>query len=117
VSAPTLAREVAAASTCRKCGWPMCRRNQKAGRGQRRHCGRGLCQHCHRVTRATEQLDEYERPSRTRDEVLDDYQLLRRVGVGRREAARRIGIGVEALDAHIFRARRDGDPRAVLGPL
>lgn len=50
-----------------------------------------------------------------RDEVLDDWDLLRSDGVTRRQAAPRIGISLDCLEKHIYRGARAGDSRAVLG--
>jgi hypothetical protein len=93
----------------------MLNQKQATGSGLRRHAARGLCSAC--VARLTpDQLLDFERTNRTRDEVLDDYDLLRRQGHARREIARRIGMNLAALEQCLWRARRVCDPRAKLGP-
>ncbi|WP_028930658.1 hypothetical protein [Pseudonocardia asaccharolytica] len=100
---------------CARCDWPLHPQTTPPRPGYRRHSARGLCLTCHRRLTGTDELYDYGRTTYTRDEVLDEWDQLRRDGVPRCEAARRIGISLDALDAHIYRARRDGDPRAVLG--
>jgi transposase-like protein len=100
---------------CRRCEHPMLPAKHATGSGLRRHSGRGLCNACvHALT--PDQLIDYERTTRSRDEVLADYDPLRRQGYPRRDIAARIGISLDALDRCLHRARHAGDPRAVLGP-
>lgn len=47
------------------------------------------------------------------DEVLDEWDRLRRAGVTRADAARRIGVRLETLERMLQRHR--DDPRAQLG--
>jgi hypothetical protein len=101
--------------TCRRCERPMLTPRAAVGSGQRRHGGRGLCDPCFRGLTPDQRAD-FERNTRTRDEVLDDYDPLRRQGYHRRDIAERIGMSVDALEQCLRRARRDHDPRAVLGP-
>jgi transposase-like protein len=86
-----------------------------AGTGIHRHSGRGLCNPCVRQL-TPDQLLDFERITHTRDEILDDYDLLRRQGYSRRKIAERIGVSLAALEQCIWRARRVCDPRAKLGP-
>jgi hypothetical protein len=105
----------AAVRTCRRCQRAMLAQRAAVGTGMRRHHGRGLCSAC--VDQLTpDQLLNYERSNRTRDEVLDDYDLLRRQGHPRRVIAKRIGMNLDALEQVLRRARRVSDPRAKLGP-
>lgn len=51
-----------------------------------------------------------------REDVLEDVAWLRENGYRRatnRQLAERLGISVKALENHLSRARRDGDPRAM----
>lgn len=52
-------------------------------------------------------------PQRHADEVLEDWDLLRRAGLTRAEAAQRIGMRLESLE-RVLQRHRD-DPRARLG--
>jgi hypothetical protein len=101
--------------TCRRCERPMLNQKQATGTGLRRHAGRGLCTAC--VAQLTpDQLLDFERVTRSRDEMLDDYDLLRRQGHSRREIAERIGTSLATLERCLWRARAACDPRAKLGP-
>jgi hypothetical protein len=74
-----------------------------------------LCPPCWKDAKANGDLPDYERKLRPRDEVLDEWDFLRRSGVTRAEAAERMGIRLDSLDKQIWRASKDGDPRAVYG--
>lgn len=76
------------------------------------HGSRGLCTTCRHHARVNGTIGEFERINRSRDDVLDDWVVLRRQGYSRRQAAERIGMRFAALDRAIQRARRAGDPRA-----
>jgi len=91
------------------CGRPLGRRSDPA-RGIARHDGRGLCTNCHRNEEV--RLD-HPRVMRCADEVLDDWDVMRRGGVTRLEAAARLGITEGAL--HRLLERHRDDPRAKLG--
>lgn len=82
--------------------------------GQNRyHHSRGLCRTCYR--RATEDgtIDDWPCRKRPADDVLEDWDMLRREGYSMVQAAPRIGVSPDALEMAIVRARRRGDPRAV----
>ncbi len=49
---------------------------------------------------------------RPADDVLDDWDDLRRQGYSIRDAATRLGMTTAALDQVITRGARKGDPRA-----
>lgn len=108
-----------ASARCHGCPWPLVRARGAAAevpRGWRRHRGRGLCWPCYDRARKTGDLIDHGRVSRTRDEVLDDVALLREQGITRHvDVAARIGISVGALEKHLMRGRRAGDPRAFVG--
>jgi hypothetical protein len=87
--------------------------------GQCLECGststqraRGLCEPCYQRHRYRGTLDNFERPSRTADEVLDEWVLLRGDGHTIRQAAARLGMTHKALDQALVRAKRRGDPRS-----
>ena len=48
----------------------------------------------------------------TRDEVLDEWALLRQQGHHAAKVAYRLGMTADALLQALTRAKRDGDPRA-----
>lgn len=75
--------------------------------------GRGLCDLCYPRAHRHGVLVDYERTKRTRDEVMDYWELLRSEGYSKRQAAARIGMSLEAFDRAFHRARRAGDPRAL----
>lgn len=104
------------ASSCLECTTPLCpNKSRPTPRGARRHAGRGLCTPCHRRAKRTDRLADFERSLRTRDELLDEWDRLRTDGVGRAQAAQRMGMTPAAFERHLYRARAVGDPRAVLG--
>jgi hypothetical protein len=74
---------------------------------------RGLCWFCYRAATKNGELFDYPRSTRSRDEVLDEWEMLRGEGYTRRQAAERIGMTFEAFDRALYRARSAGDPRAV----
>lgn len=78
--------------------------------------GRGLCEPCYVHNWKSGTLADFERTSRTRDELLDDWEILRRQGFSMAHAADRLGITRKGLERAIDRARRDGDPRAKRRP-
>lgn len=107
--APTDARR------CTTCGYPLVVRGDTVAAGWRTHSGRGLCTICYRRAHHRGDIIDHERVSRRRDDVLDDWETLRSAGVGRVDAARRLGMTVAAFGQSLYRARAAGDPRAVLG--
>jgi hypothetical protein len=76
------------------------------------YTGRGLCGPCYQRAWHAGRLTDYPRANWTRDELLDEWELLRACGVGVTEAAPRLGMTVGALARALERARKDGDPRA-----
>lgn len=80
------------------------------------HKGRGLCWSCHDHRWYVGTLDEVERLTFSRDELMTEWEILRGEGYTKREAAARIGISLERFDRAFHRAKAAGDPRAyVLG--
>ena len=82
--------------------------------------GRQLCSNCYQTAWKTGALTDYERHTRSRDEVLDDYQRWRAFnydplesqGENWRACAEWLGMTYAAFERAMLRARRDGDPRA-----
>jgi hypothetical protein len=74
--------------------------------------GRGLCSACHQRAKRDGTLIDYERRSVARDELLDEWEILRGDGCTIPQAAPRLGMTVDALAKALDRARADGDPRA-----
>lgn len=74
--------------------------------------GRGLCSHCYQTAWATGDLIDYPRATRSRNDLLDDYVILRAEGHTGQQIAQRLGMTYPAFERALQRARRDGDPRA-----
>lgn len=93
---------------CALCEIPMCSAKVKPPRGAwyARHMGRRLCTSCYGLRRRQGTLDEFERATRPRVEVFEEWLILKRSGVTRREAAHRMGMTVEALDQVRYRVAR-----------
>lgn len=85
---------------CRRCG--VLDRNH----------GRGLCWRCHSWAQRTGRLCDFERQTRTADELLAEWDVLRREGYAIRDAARRLGLTTKGLERAIDRAAKRGDERA-----
>ena len=71
---------------------------------------RGLCNKCYKRAYRAGTLDDVA-TRRPLAEVLDEWVLLRDDGISVRDAAPRLGMTFPALDQHLVRARRRGDPR------
>lgn len=74
--------------------------------------GRGLCKPCYDHARNTGDLIDYETRNRSRDDLLDDWVVLRVDGYTWRQAAERLGMTYASFERAMNRARIDGDPRA-----
>jgi hypothetical protein len=98
---------------CRRCPYPLVPVRMTGLPGWRRHAGRGLCDTCRSQARTTGELIDFERFTRSRDELLDDWAVLRAEGYTLRQAAERLGMTQAAFERAYHRARRDGDPRAL----
>ncbi|MGH3598920.1 MAG: hypothetical protein ACRDQH_01365 [Pseudonocardiaceae bacterium] len=55
---------------------------------------------------------DYERRTRSRDDLLDDYVLLREQGCSWPQCAERLGMSYPSFARALLRARAAGDPRA-----
>jgi hypothetical protein len=73
------------------------------------HHGHGLCRPCWRYCRSRDLLVDYERLSRSRADLLEDYGMLREQGHTKPQIAERLGMKLPSLDTALLRARRDGD--------
>ena len=67
---------------------------------------RGLCVKCYHHHRFAGTLIDFERQLRPADELLAEWDELRRDGYTRRNAAERIGVTIFALSKAIQRANR-----------
>lgn len=101
---------------CRRCDHPMLTRAGKnhrgaAERGVREHEGRGLCSRCYCALRERrpEALLDYPRIVRTRDELLDDYRILRAQGLTQAEIAIKLDMRLATLTRALERARAAGE--------
>lgn len=83
-------------------------RDQWRRDGLRRIEARGLCQQCYRAAMDAGTLADYERRTRPRGEILEDWELLADNMVPIRTEARRLapqfGMTVDALEAALRRA-------------
>lgn len=82
----------------------------------RRMAGRGLCSPCYDQLRRANATYDYARSSIARDDMLDDYRLLRDQGHTARQIADRLAIPVNTLKRALIRAHNDGDPCATHRP-
>lgn len=97
--------------SCRRCGKFLYPRRSGAPRRDA-VAGRGLCKACWDLLDQVGGLADYERISRSRDHLLDDYELLRKAGHDWRQCAKRLGMTYPAFERAMLRARKAGDPRA-----
>lgn len=78
------------------------------GRTLYRSEGRGLCSTCRSRHRGRGTLLDFERPSRSAEEVVEDWLILRDQGHDRRQAAARMGMTHHALEQALRRAVKRG---------
>lgn len=97
---------------CVRCDVPLCSPRIVPPPGVGRSGGRGLCQNCHAWARYHDRLLDYPRSTRSRDDLLEDYVMLRREGYDWPLCAERLGMTYAAFERAIHRARDAGDPRA-----
>lgn len=86
--------------TCSECGW--CRK----------HCSRGLCDTCYRRAWKDGTLIDYERKSWAREELLQEWSLLRSEGFSKRLAAARLGMNYKTFEKALERASKAGEGMA-----
>lgn len=99
---------------CTECDIPMMSTSAwRAGvqpDGHAVHAGHGLCRkHYWRWQSGSIET----KTLRSRDEVLEDYLMIRDDVANIRQAADRMGMTFAALDRALYRARLDGDDRAM----
>jgi hypothetical protein len=109
--------------TCRRCErgplihgtrWRRMPKDERKAVGGLYHGGRGLCGTCYNQIRHQRRLHDYEPVKRSREDMLEEWEMLRSDGVTDLAiAAERMGVTRAALDKCLERARRDGDPRGV----
>lgn len=106
------------------CGGPDCGRLLAMQRrvsvaelppGVHQHSARGLCARCHWRAEHRGTLSAWPAHLRSRDDVLDDWVILRRRGMNKTQAAAHLGMSFAAFEKAYFRARATGDPRARTG--
>lgn len=96
---------------CRCCGTFL--HPQRSGAPRRSTlAGRGLCTPCWEFLASTGELADYERAKRSRDDLLHDYEMLRKQGYTWRQCAEKLRMTYGAFERAMLRARRAGDPRA-----
>jgi hypothetical protein len=110
---------------CAECDVPMVAASQwrKMSTEERsaadfvRRWGKGLCDRCGKAERraADPTRANGRSPYRFRDDMLDEWELLRSDGVtDLTQAAVRMGVTKDALQKCLERARKAGDPRGVV---
>jgi len=97
------------------CGYPLVKQNAVPPPGWRRHGARGLCEPDYEAARHAGRVIDYQRSYRSRDEVLDEWARWRPEGWTRAHTAAWLGMSLAAFEQVLWRARRIGDSRAVLG--
>lgn len=98
---------------CRPSRCMNCTRNMYPEGRRNLHRARGLCHRCYQALFESGELIAFERITRTRDEVMEDWEILRSHGCTKRQAAERIGMSFAAFSRAYDRARAAGDNRAV----
>lgn len=94
---------------CRRCDRPFTLRGYRRSSG---HRARGLCDSCWGWADRNSRLCDYERLSRSRDELLEDYVLLRGQGHDWGQCADPLGMTYDSFYRAMARARAAGDSRA-----
>jgi hypothetical protein len=92
-------------SRCRRCLRHMVSQRQTLPQGWAHHRGRGLCNGCHAHVARHGQLDDYERVTRSREDLLEDFRLLCGRGLSVVDAAHQMGITTDAIYAARVRER------------
>jgi hypothetical protein len=95
---------------------PNCTVCQVVFTSMARHAGRGLCVACWDRCKRHGSLIDYARNSRTRDDTLDDYSMLRSDGATVAQIAARLGMKLGSLQQLLRRSARAGDPRSDWSP-
>ncbi|SFW50292.1 sigma-70 family RNA polymerase sigma factor [Amycolatopsis australiensis] len=91
---------------CRRCRRPLAgQRDTVVPPGMVRHCGRGLCTGCHSYVLRHGDLADYERTTRSLDDTIADYRVLRQRGLDHAEIAHQLGVKPASLQRQLERAR------------
>jgi hypothetical protein len=99
-----------------RCGRPLIRsRRAPIPPGHGRHAAHGRCTACRAHTDRGAVVADYPRRTWRRDDLLEEWAMLRSSGSTRDEAADRLGMTLTAFDRALQRARAAGDERAVPG--
>lgn len=105
-------RRVALDAPCLRCGRDMVPRTWPRTPGTVTYKGRGYCRTCYdRVFLSP--VPAVRSGRWRRDDLLEEWDRLRRDGVTMRQAVDRLGITYDALDKALIRAKAAGDQRAV----
>lgn len=103
---------MSAAPRCRSCGRRVF--PQKSGAAWRdRNAGRRLCTSCYDRSLRRGTLLNFPMQRRSRDDLLDDWLILRDEGHTLQQAAERLGMSWPTFERAFYRARAAGDPRAL----
>jgi hypothetical protein len=97
---------------CARCGKLRAPRAAQDVPAQDRIAYRGLGGCCVAKVIHAGNLADYPRQTHSRDELLDEWEVLRAQGCTYGQAAERLGTTREALERQIYRARAEGDERA-----
>jgi hypothetical protein len=96
---------------CVRCDDPMRSQRSPSQTGIRIHRGCGLCSRCYDHIAPTQRVD-FPTVTRRRDDLLEDYVILRAEGMTWRQCAQRLDVNYTAFERAMNRARAAGDPRA-----
>jgi hypothetical protein len=92
---------------CRRCQrGPLTSDRQRAIGGSLCHRGRGLCRTCYDHECRYGDVRQWGRLSFTREEVQEEYAVLRPQGLTHPQIAARLGMSLDALEQSLTRARR-----------
>ncbi|HEY9354652.1 MAG TPA: hypothetical protein VIP28_15425 [Nocardioides sp.] len=99
--------------TCLVCDMPMhASGSRRCSEGHFGVRGRSACPTCYERARADGTLIDLPRRYLSRDELLDEWELLRGQ-VSFRAFHERVGVSHRTWERAYYRARADGDPRAI----
>jgi hypothetical protein len=94
------------AGPCGRCGRPMVsQRAEVVPEGAVRHNARGLCTGCRSHAVRHGLLADYERATRSIEETLTDYKVLRDRGLDHEQVAEHLGMKPASLQRALERAR------------
>jgi hypothetical protein len=88
---------------CRREIWSSQRRDVPT---RNRHNGRGLCQPCYQFLSRAGELHAYPLKQAEAGAVVEAWARMERAGLSRKQAARRLGMRTNTLNAALFRERK-----------